>query len=95
MKKQKTPLKKLQCCYRRLALKPVRHVAIATMVAGVIFGTPVCEMAQATQPGAVLSRVIYSQASLDAKTVRAEAAKWLRLSRQALEEGNSWDLMHR
>ena len=88
MKKQKTPLKKLQCCYRRLALKPVRHVAIATMVAGVIFGTPVCEMAQATQPGAVLSRVIYSQASLDAKTVRAEAAKWLRLSRQALAEGN-------
>ena len=69
-------------------MKPVRHFAIATMVAGVILGSPVCEMIQATQPGVVLSRVIYSQASLDAKTARTEAGKWLRLSRQALAEGN-------
>ena len=69
-------------------MKPVRHFAIATMVAGIILGSPVCEMIQATQPGVVLSRVIYSQASLDAKTARTEAGKWLRLSRQALAEGN-------
>ena len=58
------------------------------MTAGIILNSMVCEIAQATQPGAVLSRAIYSQVSLDTKTARTEAGKWLRLSRQALAEGN-------
>ncbi len=69
-------------------MKPVRHFAIATMVASIILGLTVCEMVQATQPGVVLSRTIYSQLSSDVKTARTEAGKWLRLSRQALTEGN-------
>ena len=69
-------------------MKPVRHFAIATMTAGIILSSTVCEIVQATQPGAVLSRTIYSQASLDTKNARTEAGKWLRLSRQALAEGN-------
>ena len=58
------------------------------MTAGIILSSTVCEIVQATQPGAVLSRTIYSQASLDTKNARTEAGKWLRLSRQALAEGN-------
>ena len=69
-------------------MKPVRHFAIATMTAGIILSSTVCEIVQATQPGAVLSRAIYSQASFDTKNARTEAGKWLRLSRQALAEGN-------
>ncbi len=69
-------------------MKPVRHFAIATMAAGIILGSTVCEMVQATQPGAVLSRAIFSQVSLDAKTARIQAGNWLRLSRQAIEAGD-------
>lgn len=69
-------------------MKPVRHFAIATMAAGMILGSTVCEMVQATQPGALLSQAIMSQVSLDASTARTEAGKWLRLSRQAIADGN-------
>ena len=69
-------------------MNPVRHFAIATMAAGVMLSSTVCEMVQATQPGAMLSQVIMSQVSLDAKTARTEAGKWLKLSRQALGDGN-------
>ena len=69
-------------------MNPVRHFAIATMAAGIMLSSTVCEMVQATQPGAMLSQVIMSQVSLDAKTARTEAGKWLKLSRQALGDGN-------
>jgi general secretion pathway protein D len=70
----------LLCPNRSFALKPVYRILIAALTVNLCFG------------GLTQQTVVKGQATVtDSKTIRTEAAQWLKLARQAIQE-NNYDL---